>query len=90
MTYAVSTVGASFDTPPAVFDEETKMAIFRYLQQQASFMAAIEHTAARAVETGDPSAYEDIERMAGGVKDGLRVLAHIVIEVEISLSLIKD
>lgn len=77
----------------AVFDEDTRAAIFNALQLQASFMAALEHTAARATETGDHGrALEDIERMAGSIKESLRELASVVIDVDATplLSLVKD
>lgn len=93
MNHALAALESGFANPPSVFDEDTRMSIFHTLQLQASYLAALENTAARAIETGDQSALEDIERMAGGIKDSLRVLARIVIEVDTtsrSLSLVKD
>jgi hypothetical protein len=93
MNNAVAHQAAEAGSPLSVFDEATRHSICHCLHLQASFMAALENTAARAIETGDHAgALEDIERMAGGIKDNLRHLARLVIEVETTrpLSLVKD
>jgi hypothetical protein len=92
MNIAVAVVEADFGASPSVFSEDARASIFQNLQLHASHLAALEHTAARAIETGDQSALEDIERIACGLKEATRVLARIVIEIDPSpaLSLVKD
>lgn len=93
MTHAVAIDQAVSGGAVTVFDEDTRASIFNALQLQASYMAGLEHTAARAIELGDlGSALEDIERMAAGIKESLRSLANVVIEVDARplLSLVKE
>jgi len=92
MNLAVVSAENSFGAVPSVFSEDARASIFQYLQLHASNLAALEHTAARAIETGDQGALEDIERIAGGLKEAARVLARIVIEIDPTpaLSLVKD
>jgi hypothetical protein len=92
MNLAVVISNSSFEGTPTAFTEDARASIFQHLQLHASHLAAVEHTAARAIEMGDQSALEDIERIVGGLKDATRLLARIVIEIEPTpaLSLVKD
>lgn len=92
MNLAVVSAENAFGATPSVFSEDARASIFQCLQLHASTMAALEHTAARAIDLDDKSALEDIERIACGLKEGLRVLARIVIEIDATptLSLVKD
>lgn len=93
MNLAVANAETAMGALPVAFSEDARASIFQCLQLHASYLAALEHTAARAIETGDhQSALEDIERIAGGIKGELRGLARIVIEMEPTpaLSLVKD
>lgn len=92
MPHAV-TIRATPKHAPAAFTEDSRAEIFAALQTQASYMAALEHTAARAIETGDiRGVLEDIERIAGGIKESLRELAAVIIEMDAPapLSLVKE
>jgi DNA-binding CsgD family transcriptional regulator len=64
MNLAVVSAENSFGAPPSVFSEDARASIFQCLQLHASTMAALEHTAARAIDLDDKSALEDIERIA--------------------------